>query len=294
MAIAERFMFDTAFDELDELSTVGRKNELSDTFSQSGNKPSANDIKLEKELEEEKRIEQIREENYQNGKKDGNSEALMGIEESVNKLLITISDEMNNLEAKQDLVNKEISDNLILLTQTIIKKIFPTLAKNSAVEEIIKVIVDLPKLYTEEPEILVKINPLIINQLNDRLSEKILDNTRLKKLKLVEDSSVEEGDCQIDWSNGSAERNLDKLEQKVDNIIAQNINSISKQNNDEDGKKSFTASNEINNKMNKVGDQNEEIVNTKIVESESETETIAPAEPAGKFIVNAPPDVFAK
>ena len=271
MAIAERFMFDTAFDELDELSTVGRKNELSDTFSQSGNKPSANDIKLEKELEEEKRIEQIREENYQNGKKDGNSEALMGIEESVNKLLITISDEMNNLEAKQDLVNKEISDNLILLTQTIIKKIFPTLAKNSAVEEIIKVIVDLPKLYTEEPEILVKINPLIINQLNDRLSEKILDNTRLKKLKLVEDSSVEEGDCQIDWSNGSAERNLDKLVQKMDDIIAQNINSINKQNNDEDGEKSLTTSNETNDK---IEDQNEEIFNTNIVESKTETETI--------------------
>ena len=65
MAIAERFMFDTAFDELDELSTVGRQNELSDAFSQSGNNTSANDIKLEKELEEEKRIEQIREENYQ-------------------------------------------------------------------------------------------------------------------------------------------------------------------------------------------------------------------------------------
>jgi len=271
MAIAERFMFDTAFDELDELSTVGRKNELSDTFSQSGNNTSANDIKLEKELEEEKRIEQIREENYQNGKKDGNSEALMGIEESINKLLITISDEMNNLEAKQDLVNKEISDNLILLTQTIIKKIFPTLAKNSAVEEIIKVIVDLPKLYTEEPEILVKINPLIINQLNDRLSEKILDNTRLKKLKLVEDSSVEEGDCQIDWSNGSAERNLDKLVQKMDDIIAQNINSISKQNNDEDGEKSLTTSNETNTK---IEDQNEEIFNTNIVESKTETETI--------------------
>jgi len=271
MAIAERFMFDTAFDELDELSTVGRKNELSDAFSQSGNNTSANDIKLEKELEEEKRIEQIREENYQNGKKDGNSEALMGIEESINKLLITISDEMNNLEAKQDLVNKEISDNLILLTQTIIKKIFPTLAKNSAVEEIIKVIVDLPKLYTEEPEILVKINPLIINQLNDRLSEKILDNTRLKKLKLVEDSSVEEGDCQIDWSNGSAERNLDKLVQKMDDIIAQNINSINKQNNDEDGEKSLTTSNETNDK---IEDQNEEIFNTNIVESKTETETI--------------------
>ena len=271
MAIAERFMFDTAFDELDELSTVGRQNELSDAFSQSGNNTSANDKKVEKELEEEKRIEQIREENYQNGKKDGNSEALMGIEESINKLLITISDKMNNLEAKQDLVNKEISDNLILLTQTIIKKIFPTLAKNSAVEEIIKVIVDLPKLYTEEPEILVKINPLIINQLNDRLSEKILDNTRLKKLKLVEDLSVEEGDCQIDWSNGSAERNLDKLVQKMDDIISQNINSINKQNNDENGEKSLTTSNETNNK---IEDQNEEIFNTKIVESKTETETI--------------------
>ena len=271
MAIAERFMFDTEFDKLDELSTVGRQNELSDAFSQSGNNTSANDIKLEKELEEEKRIEQIREENYQNGKKDGNSEALMGIEESINKLLITISDEMNNLEAKQDLVNKEISDNLILLTQTILKKIFPTLAKNSAVEEIIKVIVDLPKLYTEEPEILVKINPLIINQLNDHLSERILDNTRLKKLKLVEDLSVEEGDCQIDWSNGSAERNLDKLVQKMDDIISQNINSINKQNNDENGEKSLTTSNETNNK---IEDQNEEIFNTKIVESKTETETI--------------------
>ena len=66
MAIAERFMFDTTFDELDELSTVSRQNELSDAFSQSGNNTSANDIKLEKELEEEKRIDQIREENYQN------------------------------------------------------------------------------------------------------------------------------------------------------------------------------------------------------------------------------------
>ena len=271
MAIAERFMFDTAFDELDELSTVGRQKELSDAFSQSGNNTSANDKKVEKELEEEKRIEQIREESYQNGKKDGNSEALMGIEESINKLLITISDEINNLEVKQELVNKEISDNLILLIQTIIKKIFPTLAKNSAVEEIIKVIVDLPKLYTEEPEILVKINPLIIDQLNDHLSEKILDNTRLKKLKLVEDSSVEEGDCQIDWSNGSAERNLDKLVQKMDDIISQNINSINKQNNDEDGEKSLTTSNETNNK---IEDQNEEIFNTKIVESKTETETI--------------------
>ena len=271
MAIAERFMFDTAFDELDELSTVGRQKELSDAFSQSGNNTSANDKKVEKELEEEKRIEQIREESYQNGKKDGNSEALMGIEESINKLLITISDEINNLEVKQELVNKEISDNLILLIQTIIKKIFPTLAKNSAVEEIIKVIVDLPKLYTEEPQILVKINPLIIDQLNNHLSEKILDNTRLKKLKLVEDSSVEEGDCQIDWSNGSAERNLDKLVQKMDDIISQNINSINKQNNDEDGEKSLTTSNETNNK---IEDQNEEIFNTKIVESKTETETI--------------------
>jgi flagellar assembly protein FliH len=271
MAIAERFMFDTTFDELDQSSALDQQNKLSSAFSQSDNNNSANEIEFEKEVEEEKRIEQIREENYQKGKKDGNSEALIGIEENINKLLITISDEINNLDVKQNLVNQELSDNLILLTQTIIKKIFPTLAKNSAVEEIIKVIVDLPKLYTEEPEILVKINPLIINQLNDRLSEKILDNTRLKKLKLVEDSSVEEGDCQIDWSNGSAERNLDKLVQKMDDIIAQNINSINKQNNDEDGEKSLTTSNETNDK---IEDQNEEIFNTNIIESKTEIETI--------------------
>jgi hypothetical protein len=79
MAIAERFMFDTTFDELDQLSAVDQQNEFSGAFSTSGNNNSANDIEFEKEVEEEKRIEQIREESYQNGKKDGNSEALMGI-----------------------------------------------------------------------------------------------------------------------------------------------------------------------------------------------------------------------
>lgn len=273
MAIAERFMFDTTFDELDQSSALDQQNKLSSAFSQSDNNNSANDIEFEKEVEEEKRIEQIREENYQKGKKDGNSEALIGIEENINKLLITISDEINNLDVKQNLVNQELSDNLILLTQTIIKKIFPTLAKNSAVEEIIKVIVDLPKLYTGEPEILVKVNPFIVNQLNDHLSEKILDNPRLKKIKLVEDADVGESDCRIDWSNGSAERNLDKLTQKVDNIIAQNINSINKQNNDEGGKKALSTSNAINIKIDSVKDENEEIFNTKIVESKTETET---------------------
>ena len=270
MAIAEKFMFDTRFDEIDGLSLNNQENGMSNSLLQDENSKSNNDSKIEKELEEEKRIAQIHEEYYQTGKNDGVAEALIGIEANISKTLSIISDKINDLDIKQNLVNQEISDNLVILTQTIIKKIFPTLDKNLVVDEITKVIIDLPKLYTEEPEILIKINPLIIDQLNSRLSKEILDKTQLQKLKLIEDAAVRESDCQIEWSSGFAERNLDKLMQKVEDIIAQNINSASYKSHDNDERKPLSNSNKINDETNVAEDENEEI-NNEIIESNSET-----------------------
>ena len=270
MAIAEKFMFDTRFDEIDGLSLNNQENGMSNSLLQGENSSSNNDSKIEKELEEEKRIAQIREEHYQTGKNDGVAEALIGIEANISKTLSIISDKINDLDIKQNLVNQEISDNLVILTQTIIKKIFPTLDKNLVVDEITKVIIDLPKLYTEEPEILIKINPLIIDQLNNRLSKEILDKTQLQKLKLIEDAAVRESDCQIEWSSGFAERNLDKLMQKVEDIIAQNINSASYKSHDNDERKPLSNSNKINDETNVAEGENEEI-NNEIIESDSET-----------------------
>ena len=126
MAIAEKFMFDTRFDEIDGLSLNNQENGMSNSLLQDENSKSNNDSKIEKELEEEKRIAQIREEHYQTGKNDGVAEALIGIEANISKTLSIISDKINDLDIKQNLVNQEISDNLVILTQTIIKKIFPT------------------------------------------------------------------------------------------------------------------------------------------------------------------------
>ena len=108
MAIAEKFMFDTRFDEIDGLSLNNQENGMSNSLLQDENSKSNNDSKIEKELEEEKRIAQIREEHYQTGKNDGVAEALIGIEANISKTLSIISDKINEL-----IRNKTISGGMI-------------------------------------------------------------------------------------------------------------------------------------------------------------------------------------
>lgn len=224
MSGTEKFMFDTIFDELEpivpeiaedeELHTADGENlleevpveEVAPTFS-------------------EEEVNAARQEGFANGKEQGISETLASIEKTTSDTLNLISNNLTKLFADQNQANQEISDDATALSLAIVRKFFPTLNEQSALDEVTSTVVEILKRLIDEPRILIKANSVISEDLAERLLRHFEDKGFNGNLSVVADEDVAMGDCKLEWSNGTAERNLSALMGEIDDIIAQNSTS---------------------------------------------------------------------
>jgi flagellar assembly protein FliH len=213
----EKFMFDTIFDELEPiLPEVAENDQLNEALLENGSE----EIPVNTYSEAE--IDVAREEGFDDGKKQGASETLVGIEKTLSDTLTAITDGLSVFQSKQTQANQEASDDATALALTIVRKFFPTLNENTALDEINSVLVTVLKRLIHEPQITIKVNPLISNDLSESLKRQFIGNDPITNVSVIADENVDKGDCKIEWSNGTAERNLNTLINEIDDIIAQN------------------------------------------------------------------------
>jgi flagellar biosynthesis/type III secretory pathway protein FliH len=217
----EKFMFDTIFDELEPILPEVAENDHSSL--------SGNEEQLETGSEEvlirtfnEADIITARQEGFDDGKKQGQSETLSGMEKTLNDTLTAIADSLSVFQAEQTQANQDVSNSATSLALIIVHKFFPTLNEKTALNEINSVLVTVLKRLIGEPQITVKVNPIISNDLSEKLKRQFIENDSITNVSIVADEKVDIGDCKIKWSNGSAERNLSILTQEIDDIVAQN------------------------------------------------------------------------
>ena len=214
-------MFDTIFDELEpilpELAKIDDLRSLDDE-EQLEIEPDEAPVTTYNETD----ISVARQQGFDDGKKEGASEALTGIEKTLVDTLTAITDDLSVFFSKQNQVNQEISHDAVTLALTIVRKFFPTLNDKTALDEINSILVTILKRLIGEPEITIKVNPMIRDDLSNNLKHQFSQTHTTTNLSVVADETIDKGDCEIKWSNGTIERNLDALTQEIDNIIAQN------------------------------------------------------------------------
>ena len=217
----EKFMFDTIFDELETiLPELAESDDLI---------PLANEEKLEIEPDEtpvttynEADIAVARQEGFDDGKKEGASEALTGIEKTLADSLTAITNDLSVFLSQQNQANMEVSHDAVTLALTIVRKFFPTLNDKTALDEINSVLVAALKRLIGEPEIIIKVNPTISDDLSNKLKHQFPETHPTTKVSIIADEGIDKGNCNIEWSNGGMERNLNTLMQEIDNIVVQN------------------------------------------------------------------------
>jgi flagellar biosynthesis/type III secretory pathway protein FliH len=217
----EKFMFDTIFDELEPI--------LPEVAETDHSPLSGNEEQLEIGSEEvliktfnEADIIVARQEGFDDGKKQGASETLSGMEKTLNDTLTSIAHSLSVFQSEQTQANQEVSNSASTLALTIVRKFFPTLNEKTALNEINSVLVSVLKRLIGEPQITIKVNPIISNDLSEKLKRQFIENDPITNVSIVADEKVDIGDCNIKWSNGTAERNLNTLTHEIDDIIAQN------------------------------------------------------------------------
>ena len=133
-----------------------------------------------------------------------------------------IANDIAILQLEQKKVNQEISVNAARLVFAIVSKFFPKLNEQTAIDEINSVVTTVLSRLLGDLDILIKVNPLISNELSDKLGLQSHENSNEKKLSVISEEKIDVGDCKIEWLNGSAERNLNTLIEEIDEIILQN------------------------------------------------------------------------
>ena len=217
MSATEKFMFDTIFDDLEPIQP--ELAEDSEILS------ADRDELLEPEIEEEiaptfseEEVDAVRQEGIATGREQGVSETLAGLEKSSSDALTMMVGKVETLFAIQEQTNTELSYDATALALAIVRKFFPTLNEESALNEVVLTVEQVLDRLINETGIRVKVNPGI----SEALTEKLMDQNLTEKLSVIADEKVNLGDCNIGWSSGTAKRNLAALMGEIDGIIAQN------------------------------------------------------------------------
>lgn len=162
-----------------------------------------------------------REQAFEAGRQTGLREA----EEASARLealsLASLAEHIRTLDKAQKQASQEQLDSAVDLALAITRKILPETAQRNSADEIAGVVRDCLARIDEPVRITVRVHPDYQNAVRDRMQTLAEDNDFEGKLIVTTDSRIAPGDCRVEWGDGGAERDLDRVWNDIDALIAQ-------------------------------------------------------------------------
>lgn len=266
MATATKFTFDLDFNapedsaqpEIVEEEVEVEEEEAAPTFS-------------------EEELAQARAEGYESGKEDGRKESAEATEQRILETVESVAANLANIYNDQAKANQDIAQEMIEISTVIAKKMFPDLNARNALGEVERVVQDTLKAITDEPRVQIMVHPDLREPLTDHLASMTQRAGFEGKVYVNPDTTINLGDCRVEWSHGAAVRDSETILEMIDEIIQRNLHG-------EDETVSDTPAEE------EIVDQNHDEIDTKASEKiAEETPEEAPA-PAPETIESVEED----
>lgn len=211
MAPATKFTFDLDFDAPDEAlqpemveEVEVEEEEVVLTFS-------------------EEELAHARDEGFKAGKEEGRKEFAEATEQRILETVDSVSENLTNIFSEQAQANQDIAKEMIQISTAIAKKMFPDLNSRNALGEVERVVQDTLKAITDEPRVQIMVHPDLREPLTERLSAMTQRAGFDGKVYVNPDTTVNLGDCRVEWSHGAAVRDSETIMEQIDAIIARNL-----------------------------------------------------------------------
>jgi flagellar assembly protein FliH len=215
MSVAEKFMFDHAFDEdpvvplepeilEDALEIEEEPEEIIPTFS-------AEEVEL------------ARQQGHETGKAEGLAATQEALTRQTNETLGLIDKKLQKAFSTQDSANEELSRAALSVAIGICNKMFPALAEKSSFDEINRVIEQVFNNIIEEANIRITVHSSLSEKIKERVSEISETKNYQGRVTFHEDEATEPGNCKVEWSNGGSERNSAELWREINAIVERNL-----------------------------------------------------------------------
>lgn len=165
------------------------------------------------------KLEDIRDAAYAEGLEAGRTEIMNSLEQSCTQLMQNISVATENLHMRQDeqisLMNKESAK----LAHAIIEKLAPALVNQTPLAEIELLVQQCLKNSPLEPRLVIRIDEAILPALEEKIDGLKQENGFPGKVILISEPMANISDCRVEWANGGAERNFDKLLETIESTL---------------------------------------------------------------------------
>ena len=205
MSMSEKFLFETSFEPED----MNRS-------AMPGQKPA-------KPKFGEEDLEKARAEGLAAGKESGRQEAMQSIEQQVSQALSAISEKMTGLSQAQVQASERQTRGAVEAALTVMRKMFPRLAGRHGLAEIESVVRDCLERLRTEPRIVIRVADSLLDQVEQRVSQLAADAGFDGKIVFLSQEGLHPGDIRVEWADGGAERDSDRLWHEIDQIIARTI-----------------------------------------------------------------------
>ena len=222
MPLGERFLFDLSFDE-DDLALSEEE-----AKARGLEEEKAGFIDLEADIPSftEEQVDEARKLGFEAGLQAGLEKATAENENSIQEVLKNISSLLETLLKNQAIDSTNTFNDAVKIALAITKKYFPHQNTKHGLNEIDFMVREVLKEIFDEPRVLIHINPKIKEFMTDQIKTITKEINFEGQVVLLEDKEIMLGDCKVDWSNGSAEREIESTMNKIDQIIENNLGNL--------------------------------------------------------------------
>ncbi len=196
MTAPKKFLFDTSFEPADDSAKAAPKPQYFDED-----------------------LARARDEGHAAGREEGRQEALAEIENAAAQAQAAIGQALATLREDLDDMREQNTRMAVEVAVAVIRKIYPRLADNHAMAEIEAVVADAIARLGEEPRIVVRVSDALLDPVRERVGELTQNAAFEGRVIFLAQDDMAPGDVRIEWADGGAERDTERLWQEIDELI---------------------------------------------------------------------------
>jgi flagellar assembly protein FliH len=129
-------------------------------------------------------------------------------------------DELLRVEVEH---HAETERHALTLMATAARKVLPDLSRRNALGEIEHLARELLDRLRHESRVTIRTHPDLAEALRPRVEEVKAELGAKCEVTVLGDADVINGDCQLEWGDGGAERRVETLLDEIDAIVARNL-----------------------------------------------------------------------
>lgn len=163
---------------------------------------------------------------FARGREEGLQAARLESEQLLASETAKLLERMAGLEAMRAELGANMSRQAVKIATGLVRKMMPSLSARGGFDEVEAFLVDMLGRALEEPRVVFRVPDAMLDAMQARIGALTKKAAYAGKIVLIADDRLGSSDCLVEWADGGAERDLDRLWSEADAMLARTLDTI--------------------------------------------------------------------